>query len=285
MTTVQPATAPLSPRPFELGLRAACLATALVAMLPGLELLSWIWDRSEYLAHGYFIPCVSGALVYMRRAEILDALRQGPVPLSGPLWVAAAALFESAAVLGEISTAAGVGIPLMLAATAYAVGGRLLLGRLGVPILLLVLMVPPPGFVQDRMLIELKSVVMQVSVRVLQMLGYTVSSIGNRILIPGHDLFVAHACSGLTSIVTLSPLAVVVAYFMSRGVWRRAVVLASIVPFAVFGNILRVTVTVALVSSYGGEMAEGLLHESFGIFTFVAGTLLLIGVARGLERW
>jgi exosortase/archaeosortase family protein len=96
-------------------------------------------------------------------------------------------------------------------------------------------------------------------------------------------LYVADACSGLTSIVTLLPLACIVAYFLSHGVWRRVVVVASVVPLALAANIFRVIVTVQLVSSQGVEFAQGLLHESFGVATYVLGTLAVIGVARILR--
>jgi exosortase len=264
-------------------LRWACVVSALLALLPGLRLLSWIWDRSDYLAHGYLIPAVSLWLVWVRRDELLRILQEGKAPASGPLWVGLAALFESVAVAGEVASAAGLGLPLLLAATAYALGGRPLLVAAGMPIGLLALMVPPPGFVLDRVLMDLKNIVVVVSVEILHALGYTVAAMGNRLLVPGHELFVAHACSGLTSIVTLSPLAVVVAYFMGRGVWRRAVIVASIVPLAMLGNIIRVTGTVALVSSHGIEYADGLLHESFGMVTFLAGTVALLVVARLVE--
>jgi exosortase len=117
----------------------------------------------------------------------------------------------------------------------------------------------------------------------LQAAGYTITALGNRILIPGHELFVANACSGLTSIVTLSPLAVVVAYFLSHGTWRRAVLIASIFPIAVVANIVRVTATIALVVRFGPGVGEGLLHEGFGVVTFVGGTAALIGLARWLR--
>jgi exosortase/archaeosortase family protein len=91
---------------------------------------------------------------------------------------------------------------------------------------------------------------------------------------------VADACSGLTSIVTLMPLACIVAYFLSHGVWRRVLVVASVVPLTFVANVFRVIVTVRMVSSHGPEFAQGVLHETFGLATYVIGTLAVIGVAR-----
>ena len=65
--------------------------------------------------------------------------------------------------------------------------------------------------------------------------------------------------------------------------WIALGVVASVVPLAIAGNVVRVLVTVQMVSVIGGEAAQGLLHESFGVATYVVGTLALVGVARLLR--
>jgi exosortase len=189
------------------------------------------------------------------------------------------------AVLGDVGFAAGLMVPVLLLATLYAVGGVALLRPALVPIGFLALMVRPPEFLTTELLFRLKLMVTEVAVGLLQAAGQTVAANGNEILLPGHTLFVADACSGLNSIITLMPLGCVVAYFLCSGVWRRLVVVASIVPLAVAANIVRVLVTVSLVSRYGIEFAQGLLHESFGMTTYVAGTVALVLVARLAQAW
>lgn len=270
-------------RAFERALRWTCVVLAFVAALPVLRLLGLIWNNTIYLGHGYLIPPVSAMLAYSRRKAILRALRSGPVPASGPLWVLMAALIVTGAVAGEVVTVAGAGIPVLLAATAYAVGGFPLLRAAGLPIAFLFLMVPYPWLVEDRIMVALKEIVVHVSVDVLQRLGFAVGATGNVITVPNHELFVADACSGLTSIATLLPLSVVVAYFVGRGVWRRVAIVASIFPLAILGNIARVTITTALVSTGGIEYSRGLMHESMGLTTFTLGTLALVGFAKILR--
>ena len=60
-------------------------------------------------------------------------------------------------------------------------------------------------------------------------------------------------------------------------------IVASIVPFAMLGNVARVSITVALVSSQGIEFAQGLLHQNLGIATFVLGTFMLLILAKVLR--
>jgi len=268
---------------FEFGLRVTCLVASLLASLPSLNLLSYVWMSSDYLAHGYLIPVTSAGLIWLRREQVRAVLHAAQSPVLGPLAVLAAALFQAAALLAEAGTFAGIGVVATIAATAYAVGGRPLLYTLGVPVGFLLLMVPPPVFLQDQLLFGLKELVIHISVGLLQAFGYSIAHTGNRIFVPGHELFVANACSGLTSIVTLLPLGVVVAYLLSHGVWRRLVLVGSVVPIAVVGNTLRVVITVVLVSMGGVQYAEGMLHESFGLVTFVGGTIVLVTLARLLR--
>jgi exosortase len=256
---------------------------AITSIVPGLLSLSYLWSNSELMGYGYLIPASALALLWLRRDEVSRALDSAEPPRGGAAWVLAAALVESLGLLADVGSLAGLGIPLLLGATAYAVGGTRLARALALPIGFLVFMIPPPAFLVDPMVNYLKSLVTVASVEIIRLTGVSVASQGNRIFIPGHELFVANACAGLNSIVTLLPLGVVVATFLVNGAWKRAALLASVVPLAMLGNILRVSVTAILVSRFGAEYAAGSLHESFGAATFALGTIALLGVARLLR--
>jgi exosortase len=265
------------------GMRVGCLLLALLACVPGLIQLDFIWKRSDYLGHAYLIPFTAIFLAYSKRAELRSAFHCGKGARFGPLAVLFASAILAIGVLAHSASIAGIGIPLLLGTTAYATSDSRFARACLPSLLFLLLMVPPPPVVQDQLLFGLKAVVVSASVGLLQTLGFSIAAVGNRIFVPQSELLVADACSGLTSVVTLAPLAVVVAYFLARGVWRRALIVLAAVPIAIAGNILRVVVTVVLVSHYGPEYAEGLVHESFGLATFVLGTVCLLGLVRVLR--
>jgi exosortase len=274
------------PRPstfWERLLVGGILLLAVGVCIPAAQGLVYLFERVEFYAHGYLVPLVAAYLVYGERRKIAAVLRNLEPPALGAAVVLLAAVFELLMVIGDVRFASGVGIPLVLGAAAYGVGGGALVRPLGLPLAFLVLMVPPPGFLVQALLARLKLLVTQISVEILHRMGQTVYAEGNRIEVPGHQLFVADACSGLTSIITLLPVACVVAYFLSHGWWRRIVVVIGVVPLAMAANVARVVATVILVSSIGPEMAQGLLHETFGLATYALGTVLLVGVAKGLR--
>lgn len=256
---------------------------AAIACIPGLQSLAYLWNGSQYFGHAYAIPLTALLLTWGHRREIEETFRNPTPPASGPLCVFAAGSFEALAVIGDVRFPSGVGIPILLASAIYAVGGWKLLRPLAPAVGFLVFMVPPPGFLLQELLVHLKLLVTGWAVEVLRAIGVSIVAEGNQLFIPGHTLFVADACSGLTSIVSMLPLACIVAWFISRGVWRRALVIASVVPLALGANLLRIVATVLLVSQLGQEAAQGILHESFGIATYMVGTLAVVGIARVLR--
>jgi exosortase len=136
------------------------------------------------------------------------------------------------------------------------------------------------------LIVQLQLFVSEIGVAIVHGLGVPVVREGNVITLAGGDnLFVAEACSGITSIITLTPLAVVLAYFTERSLWRRALLIAAVVPVAMAGNLLRVVLTIVASDAFGVERAtESVLHESAGLLTFVLACLLLIAIGP-LLRW
>ncbi len=282
--TAQHLPTPAPAGPAEWTLRALCVGAALGICVPATASLPALWTDARFMGHGYLIPLVSLFLLFSQRAALRDALREGEPARHGALVVLATSAAMVLAVLGSTGFVAGMLIPAVLLATAYALAGVRLARASFVPIAFLALMTPPPRFLTTELLFRLKLLVTDLSVSVLRALDYTVAASGNQVLLPGHELFVADACSGLASIITLLPLSAVIAYFLCRGIWRRLVIIGAVVPLAIAGNVVRIVVTVALVSRHGIEYAQGLLHESFGLTTFALGTLCLSLLARVLDR-
>jgi len=241
------------------------------------------WRRSQFFGHAFAIPAFSVMLCWGRRHAILRLLQAPQPPAGGAVCVLLAGSFEMLAIIADMRFLAGVGIPILLAATAYAIAGRALLRLLALPLAFLLLMVPPPGGISYGLLVSLKILITTMAVEVLRGLGVSVLSEGNRILIPGHTLFVADACSGLTSIVTMFPIACILAYSLLTRLLSRLLLLAWVIPVAMFFNTARVVATVLLVSRFGESFAQGLLHDGFGLSSSIAGTISLIMIAKALK--
>jgi exosortase len=107
--------------------------------------------------------------------------------------------------------------------------------------------------------------------------------------LPGGDsLFVAEACSGITSILTLVPLAVFLAYFAyftQPNLARRFGLVLAVIPLAVLGNLIRVVDPIYAAQRFGSELATSeLFHQWAGILTYVLGCLALLAIGSAITR-
>ena len=84
----------------------------------------------------------------------------------------------------------------------------------------------------------------------------------------------------------MAPLGVILAYFTEKTLLRRGLLVASVIPLAMIGNLVRVLGTVAAADAFGVARAtSGPIHDSAGVLTFVLACLLLIGFGGLLRLW
>ncbi len=147
-------------------------------------------------------------------------------------------------------------------------------------------MVPLPDPIVLPVVTSLQTVASAGAVAVLHLFGANVLRDGNVMrLATGESLFVAEACSGITSLLSLIPVGVLLARFTQTGPWRRLALVAFVVPAALLGNVIRLVVTVLAAGSYGAQRATaGPLHESAGLLTSAFAVLLVVAFGVVLAR-
>lgn len=246
--------------------------------------MSEVWSRVDYYSHGYLVPLVAlwAASGQRHRLPTLPSGRdaRGWAVLGAALAVYGAGLGAGLLWLQGLAFVAAV------AGLVFALRGLAWLRCLAFPVAYLGFMVPIPEPWLAPLIVQLQLFVSAAGVGLLQLAGYSLFRDGNVIHLPGGDsLFVAEACSGITSVITLVPLAVFLAYFTERTLARRSVLVVAVLPLAMLGNLLRVVVTVVAAERYGANAAAGgFFHESAGLLTYVLGCLALLGVGALMRR-
>jgi len=261
------------------------LAGALAAAFsPTLLAMASVWSRVDYLSHGFLVPVVSLAAVAARR----DRLARRPVRPAASGRAALAGALGLLALGWGLGSVALQGLALVAAVAGFtlAVRGPHWLRELAFPVAFLLFMVPPPAAWVAPLVVQLQLVASTGAVAVLRTGGVPVLRDGNVLeLAGGATLFVDEACSGITSVLTLVPLAVLLAWSTQPRGWRRAALVAAVIPLALLGNLLRVVLTVLAAREIGVEAATtGWLHEGTGLGTYVLGCLALLAVGAALRR-
>lgn len=253
----------------------------LLCYAPTLRLLVRDWIIDDDMSHGFLVPLVAGYILWLKRDELLS--RRYSPDLRGLLLVGFAALQLFAGTLGAELFMARTSFLIALAGIVMTLGGVPLLRSVLFPLVLLCFMIPIPAIIYNQITFPLQIFASQVAETGLSLLGIPVLRDGNILDLPQQRLFVVEACSGIRSLLSLSFLSLVYAYFFDSRPWMRWVLLAATIPIAVLANSGRVTIT-GILSEYKPELAQGFFHSAEGWVIFMIALVLMIGTHRILIR-
>ncbi len=238
------------------------------------------WESIDY-THAYFILPVSLGIAWLKRAKIKEAASKGNI--SGLLFIAIGALLF---ILGwkndylSISTLSL--IPMLYGIVIYLYGLKLA-KVLSFPILYLLLIVPPPLGVLDSLTLPMRYWISILTEKILVLLQYPMTRDGLMLSIGGHDIYMGPACSGFRSLITMISLGLAYIYIIKGTKLQKIVLLSSIVPLALLGNLFRV-ISVCLVTFYLGDKAGHDYHDVSGFVIFIILVLGLVGIENLLLK-
>jgi exosortase len=260
-------------RNWQVFVLAAVLLTLFAPVITGL-FVNWYQDP-DY-SHGFFVPLVSGYLLWRKREELRRLLPQpsfyGFFVVLGSLGLlfvgslGAEFFLTRVALMGTI-----VGL------IVYFLGWAAL-RAVSFPLMFLLLMIPLPVLVYNEIVFPLQFVASAFATSVLDTIGlFPVIREGNILVLPHNRIEVIEACSGIRSMMSLITLALAYGYFAEKNRYIRMAMVLVVIPLAVASNGFRVVGTALLTYYWGPKAAEGFLHSFSGWVIFlVAATLLLM---------
>ena len=248
-------------------------ALLVLAYFPILKNLVAQWSADEDMGHGFFVPVVAGYIAWKLRPRLAAArIRTNYLGLVLLVW-------------GAIQVTLGVvGVELFLQRTAFIfslvglvvfLAGIEATAILSFPLVLLVFMVPIPTIVLTQITFPLQLLASRLGEFLLLLCGIPVLREGNVLELASQKLSVVEACSGIRSLLSLSFLALVYAYFFDNRAWMRVFLLLATAPIAISANAARIFLT-GLLTEYDAKLAQGFLHGAQGWVLFMVALGLLI---------
>ena len=286
----------------------ALLSVILFTYAAVLVKLSSDWWSDENYSHGLLVPFIIGYILWLQRDKFATKPAR-PAVLLGGLAVALALFVLWTGVAGAELYTQRISLVLLAAGTVVYFGGLGFLRLVLVPLALLILAMPIPAIVFNKIAFPLQLFASRCAVWSMSVLGIPVLRQGNVIELKPLNSFdtkkleVVEACSGIRSIMTLMTLAVVFAYFThprsddssgprgrfgwlrSYGFWRSSTIVLSAVPIAILANAGRVSGTGILSHYYGTGVADGFFHSFSGWVIYVVAFLILFAVGWILNRF
>lgn len=152
------------------------------------------------------------------------------------------------------------------------------------PLLFLLLIVPLPDALLDRIIRLMQQGSADIAVWIFSLARVPVLRNGFTLSVPGFTIEIASECSGIRSTIALFVTAILAARFFLRTPWKILLFIALTVPVAVIKNGIRVA-TLTLLSIYVAPgFLFGRLHTEGGFVFFLLALAILAPVLLFLQK-
>ncbi|MEA3213068.1 MAG: hypothetical protein QOE70_6125 [Chthoniobacter sp.] len=245
-------------------------------------------------SHTLLIPFISAYLIYVERRRLPGQSTTSWLPA---LVLGGVALGLVVIANGAKALALGKEGPTALLILAFVglvmAGGFVCLGApwmraAAFPMAFLVFMAPLPERIVFHVEHWLKLASAETAAWFFDLAGTPVLHDGVFFRLPGILIEVAQECSGIRSSYVLFMVSLIAAYLFLRSPWRRAILVAVVIPLGIVRNGFRILVLGWLCVQYGPQMIHTWIHHRGGPVFFVLSLiplfLLLYGLWRGEQR-
>ena len=269
---------------------AVWLLSILVFWEPLRQLVSLSLNDPRY-SHLIAIPFISACLVWWRRRAVFHSAAW-QTKIGVPLVLLACAfgwLFS----LRALSSWSGLGLSVaaLAALAAWAAGFLLCYGALSLkaarfPLLFLLVMVPVPPVLMQKIILTLQTGSAELVHSILNFIGTPMFRQGFTFQLPGIAIEVAEECSSIHSAWALFITSLLVGHLMLRSLPSKIFLSLLTPPIAVFTNAVRIVAIWLLATRVDSGFMYGNLHRDGGIlFSLISLSILLscVWLLRKLE--
>ena len=118
------------------------------------------------------------------------------------------------------------------------------------------------------------------SAGMLKMFGVDVVCSGTSLTLPGLNIAITDACSGINQLDAFILIAFIVVEILHRKLFLQCLHFAFIIPSIIIGNSLRIVLTVLLYRQLGEVVLQNTWHIALGYVQIILALLLFVGVGK-----
>jgi exosortase len=264
------------------------LASCLLLFRPLEAFVSYSLSNDN-ASHLVLIPVISAGVLFLERDRIFKKLGSH-AGMASAMLAAGGALALIAFSVGSRWTAVNqLSVYILALILIWMAGFTFLFGRQALrnarfPFTFLLLTIPIPEFILDRLIYVLQKGSAELAAVLFDWSGVPVLRDGFVFHLAHVSIEVARECSGIRSSLALLILAILVAHFYLETFWKQAVLVIAGLFVMILKNGVRI-VTLTLLASYvNPDFLYGRLHRQGGVVFFLLGLLLLVPLVWLLGR-
>jgi exosortase len=263
--------------------------TAAVMLFAPLNGLFHSRDSQDYHSLIPFVPFISGYLIYLKRKDIYSkksySIQTGAaVILIGLVSYMAAHTFGAGLNLNDYaSIIACSALLLFWGAFILSYGSSAFRSAL-FPLLFLILMIPIPIFIIDKIISFLQVGSTEFTNVLFMASGVPFLREGFVFHLPGQSVEVARQCSGIRSGLALFITALLAGHLFLKTWWKQVILLVFVLPITMFKNGIRITSLTLLGTYVDPRILGSSLHREGGIPFFIVALLLMAPILFFLRK-
>jgi exosortase len=239
------------------------------------------WNPQMNQEHSKLVPLISLALILYHRGQIKQAAKKG-VDQGLVFVLIGVALFLLGARCLQPRFAL-VSIPFLIYGSVLYVWGKRVARIILFPCAFLIFMVPVAAIEQGTF--RLQFVITSVVGFLSNLVGIKINALGTT-LTAGDNSFnfsIAEGCSGIRSLTAMTMLTAIYVHLTQDRFWKKALILAFSIIFAIVGNIGRIFTVVLVAKFIDPKLAAGIYHDYSGYVFFPIALLAMLGFSKLLN--
>jgi exosortase len=243
-------------------------------------------DDASYLV---LIPFISAWVFYIHRKKVFlnpssDKILGGTFLFLAGCVALAARLAENSSLLGLQLSAWILSLELVWVAGFVLLFGKAALRAAHFPLLFLLLMVPTPNFLLDRIIYVLQEGSAWIAGAFFDLVGVPALRDGLVFHLARVNIEVAKECSGIRSSMALLILALLISHFRLKSFWYKILFVACGLFMMILKNGIRIATLTLLAMYVDPSFLFGRLHHQGGVVFFVLALLLLLPLLFFLQN-
>jgi exosortase C (VPDSG-CTERM-specific) len=244
--------------------------------------------HSDVHSYVLLVPLVTAYLIYIRWGQLSGQLTTswGPAALFAALGVGALFASQHFSNLGQNDHMTLIALSFV----SFAITGAFLfLGTKWArsamfPLFFLAFFIPLPEMVVDTLEEASKQASAEVASWLFLITGTPFLRTETMFQLPGITIAVAKECSGIRSSLVLIITSLLAANMFLQTTWRRALLVAAVIPLGLFRNAVRILVISLLCVHIGPHMINSVIHRRGGPFFFALSLVPLFAMLWWFRR-